>query len=86
MRRLVIVLSLSFMVQSLACFTPPVGVRRVSGRDVHQSLTANVLSTGDPGTFSLQVLDRLNLLELHRENPDAALVALREAALGLSAA
>ncbi len=84
MRRLVIVLSLFFLAQSLACSTPPVGVRRVSGRDLHQSLTANVLSTGDPGAVSLQVLDRLNLLELHRENPDAALEALREAALGQS--
>ena len=79
-----IVLSLLFLAQSLACSTPPVGVRRVSGRDVHQSLTANVLSTGNPGAVSLQVLDRQNLLALHREDPDAALEALREAALGRS--
>lgn len=84
MRRFVIVLALLCLAQNLACSTPPVGVRRVSGRDVHQSLTANVLSTGNPGAVSLQVLDRLNLLELHRENPDAALAALREAALGRS--
>jgi len=83
-KRSVIVLSLLFLTQSLACSTPPVGVRRVSGRDVHQSLTANVLSTGDPGAASLQVLDHLNLLGLHRENPDAALEALREAALDRS--
>lgn len=82
MRCFVIVFALFFLAQNLACSTPPVGVRRVSGRDVHQSLTANVLSTGNPGAVSLQVLDRLNLLELHRDNPDAALEALREAALG----
>jgi pimeloyl-ACP methyl ester carboxylesterase len=83
-KRSVIVLSLLFFIQSLACASPPVGVRRVSGRDVHQSLTANVLSTGEPGAISLQVLDRLNLLELHGEDPDAALEALRAAALDRS--
>jgi pimeloyl-ACP methyl ester carboxylesterase len=44
-------------------------------------LTANVLSTGDPGAFSLQILDHLNLRALHRQDPDAALELLRAAAL-----
>ena len=71
MRSWALVLLLLCLTQALACTTQPVGVRRVSGRDVHQSLTANVLTTGSPGAASLQTLDRLNLLETHREDPDA---------------
>lgn len=73
-------LMLVLFAHTLACATP-VGVRRVSGRDVHRSMTANVLTTGEPSPASTQVLHRLDLFGLHRSDPDAAILALRAAAI-----
>jgi pimeloyl-ACP methyl ester carboxylesterase len=73
-------LVLALILPALACSTP-IGVQRVSARQVHRALTANVLSTGRPSAPSTQVLHRLELFELHRADPDAALSALREVML-----
>jgi pimeloyl-ACP methyl ester carboxylesterase len=73
-------LSVILLVPTLACSTP-IGVKRVSAQQVHRSLTANVLSTGRASEGSTQILNRLELFELHRTDPDAALSALRESML-----
>ncbi|MEN8184269.1 MAG: hypothetical protein ABFS46_17220 [Myxococcota bacterium] len=59
--------------------TTPVGVDRVDTRTVHRTLTANVLSVGEPSPFSLQVLERLNLRRRHARDPEEGLAALHAA-------
>ena len=49
----------------VGCATP-VGVRRVDERTVQQTLTANVLSTGEPSTASSVVLQTLGHLLILR--------------------
>ena len=61
-----------------ACATP-IGVQRVDPRLVHQTLTANVLSTGEPGSFSVQLLRRLNLYDKFQDDPAKVLAGLHEA-------
>ncbi len=55
----------------------PVGVRRVDARSVHRSLTANILSTGEPSAPSIQTLNRSNLFDRFRDDPAGALAELR---------
>jgi pimeloyl-ACP methyl ester carboxylesterase len=58
-----------------ACSTP-VGVRRVGTREAHYLLTANVLTSGTPSTYSLQVLSRQDLLAQFENDPEGALATL----------
>ncbi len=58
-----------------ACSTP-VGVRRVGTREAHYLLTANVLSSGTPSTYSLQVLSRQDLLAQFEDDPEGTLATL----------
>lgn len=60
----------------LACASPA-GIRRVGGRDVHRTLTANVLSTGEPSVPSRQVLQRMGLADLFESDPAAAILAIQ---------
>jgi pimeloyl-ACP methyl ester carboxylesterase len=55
-------------------------VRSASGRDVHRTLTANVLSTGEPSVPTRHVLQRLGLAERFDDDPAAALAELGAAA------
>jgi Alpha/beta hydrolase family len=59
-----------------ACATP-IGVVRGTTQEVHYALTANVLSAGEPSSWSRQVLQRNNLLERFKADPEATLSALR---------
>jgi pimeloyl-ACP methyl ester carboxylesterase len=61
---------------ALACATP-VGVTRVDDQTAHRELTGNVLSEGEPSTYSKTQLLRLGLWETYEDTPDAALEALR---------
>lgn len=61
---------------TLACASPA-GVRRVDAREVHRTLTANVLTTGEPSVPSWQVLQRMGLRELFERDPAAALLAIQ---------
>jgi pimeloyl-ACP methyl ester carboxylesterase len=61
---------------AVACASP-VGIRRVGGREVHHTLTANVLTTGEPSVPSRQILQRMGLRELFARDPAAALLALQ---------
>ena len=60
-----------------ACATP-IGVTRGSTQEVHQALTANVLSAGRPSEWSKQVLHRNNLFERFEDDPGAALGELQK--------
>ena len=58
-----------------ACATP-IGIQRVDPRSVHQTLTANVLSTGELGPFTVQLLRRLNLYDKFADDPAKVLAEL----------
>ncbi len=60
---------------SVGCATP-VGVRRVDERTVQKTLSANILSTGEPSTLSAQVLRRLGLFERFSDEPEQVLAEL----------
>jgi hypothetical protein len=60
-----------------ACATP-IGVVRGTTQEMHYSLTANVLSAGEPSTWSKQVLHRMNLTERFNADPAAALNTLHK--------
>ena len=61
---------------ALACASPA-GIRRVDAREVHRTLTANVLTTGEPSVPSRQVLQRMGLRETFERDPAAALLAIQ---------
>jgi hypothetical protein len=50
----------------------PIGVVRGT-QEMHYALTANVLSAGEPSSWSKQVLHRMNLTERFAADPTAAL-------------
>ena len=50
------------------CMTP-IGVKRISPQDANRALTANVLTTGKPGSPAQEFLYRLNLSEKYRKDP-----------------
>jgi len=60
---------------ALACASPT-GVRTVAARDVHRTLTSNVLSSGSPSVPSWHVLQRAGLREVFDDDPTAAITAL----------
>jgi hypothetical protein len=63
-RRGLAALSAGALVLSLAC-SSPTGIRRVDGRTVHRTLTANVLSTGDLEDEEREVLRRSAFFAAH---------------------
>ena len=60
-----------------ACATP-IGVVRGTTQEIHYGLTANVLSAGEQSNWSSQVLQRNNLFERFKADPEAALSELRK--------
>jgi pimeloyl-ACP methyl ester carboxylesterase len=65
---------------ALACASPA-GIRRVDARQVHHTLTVNVLTTGEPSVPSRHVLQRMGLAELFERDPAAALLAIQTSEL-----
>ena len=61
----------------IACATP-VGVDRVSPREVQRELTESGLSSDRPSAPTRELLTRLELREAFDEDPDATLATLRE--------
>ena len=61
----------------IACATP-VGVDRVSPREVQRELAENAVSGDRPSAHTRELLTRLDLRETFDEDPDAALATLRE--------
>ncbi len=66
----------------LCCFAAgcatPIGVVRGTTQQTYYALTANVLSAGEPSSWSKQVLHRSNLTEQYADDPVAALAALHK--------
>ena len=60
-----------------ACATP-VGVVRLDTQEVYRGLTSNVLSAAKPSDWSVQVLQRLDLVERFEQDPEAVLAALHK--------
>ncbi len=58
-----------------ACATP-VGVERVDDQTSHRALSRNVLSAGEPSSFSKSQLLRLGLWDRYGSDPEDALAAL----------
>ena len=61
---------------SAGCLGGSVGARRISGPEADRRLAANVLATGEPSAWSLQILHRNALLDLYREERAEALTRL----------
>jgi triacylglycerol esterase/lipase EstA (alpha/beta hydrolase family) len=70
------------VVTAVACGSPGVGVRHLDPRAVHRHLTRNVLSADALSTTTTNVLYRRNLTERFDDDPDRALLALHEIAVG----
>jgi len=62
----------------IACGAP-VGVKREDPRTVHRQLTANVLTTGKPSSWTRNVLRQWNLEERFHDDPAGALATLHAA-------
>jgi pimeloyl-ACP methyl ester carboxylesterase len=60
---------------------PPVGVSRVSPREVSRDLTRSALNSTMPSEFSENVLNRFDLRERFRRDPEAALARLHQLAV-----
>jgi hypothetical protein len=69
------------LVLTSGCATP-VGVRHVGERSVRRTLTANVLSVGEPSVQSRQVLLRLGMSERFEDDPEATLAELHTRTVG----
>ncbi|MEE8580334.1 MAG: hypothetical protein V3T33_01990, partial [Myxococcota bacterium] len=77
-RRLRLALPAVFVAILVGCATP-VGVKRMSARAVHHTLTANALSSDEPSTFSAQLLQRVGLRERFQQEPEEVLAELHAA-------
>lgn len=56
----------------------PIGVVRGSIQETYYNLTANVLSAGQPSSWSMQALQRANLSERFNDDREGALKELRK--------
>jgi hypothetical protein len=65
------------LILASACATP-IGVVRGTIQETYFNLTANVLSAGDPSSWSMQALQRANLTERFNEDNEAAIGELRK--------
>src|SRR4029434_7224703 len=72
-----------FVLFRSGCATPIVVVRGTT-QEMHYALTANVLSAGEPSTWSRQVLHRTNLTERFNADPAATLDILHKTLAQLS--
>ena len=78
MRRALALLALALLASACAS---PAGIRKVDAREVHRTLTANVLTTGEPSVPSWQVLQRMGLRDLFLDNPVAAVTVMQASEL-----
>lgn len=69
---------LVFVLLGLTACATPVGVRPMDAEQVHEELTRSALSSRGASRYTLQVLQRASLRDLHRSDPRAAVAALRE--------
>jgi hypothetical protein len=69
--------ALALLLFAAGCATP-IGVVRGTTQQTYYALTANVLSAGEPSSWSKQVLHRNNLTEQFEDDPGAALAELHQ--------
>lgn len=69
--------ALALLLFAAGCATP-IGVVRGTTQETYYALTANVLSAGEPSSWSTQVLHRDNLTEQFEDDPGAALAELHK--------
>src|SRR5688500_15095999 len=74
---------LALLLLASGCVTP-IGVVRGTTQEMHYALTSNVLSAGEPSSWSKQVLHRTNLTERFNADPAATLNALHKTLAQLS--
>jgi pimeloyl-ACP methyl ester carboxylesterase len=67
----------ALLVLAAGCATP-IGVVRGTTQETYYTLTANVLSAGEPSSWSKQVLHRNNLTEQFNQDPGATLATLHK--------
>src|SRR5262245_11146878 len=72
------ILFFAFALFALAGCVTPIGVTRGTTQEIYHALTANVLSAGEPSTWSKQVLHRNNLTEQFYDDPVATLAELHK--------
>ena len=70
--------ALAIVMGLLAGCVTPIGVVRGTTQEMHYALTANVLSAGEPSSWSKQVLHRTNLKERFNADPAATLNTLHK--------
>ena len=70
--------ALGLILGLMAGCSTPIGVVRGTTQDTYRSLTANVLSSGKPSTWSTQVLQRSNMIERYDDDPAGALLEMRK--------
>src|SRR3972149_8546292 len=69
--------ALALLLLAAGCATP-IGVVRGTTQETYYALTANVLSAGEPSSWSKQLLHRNNLTEQFEDDPEAALAELHK--------
>jgi pimeloyl-ACP methyl ester carboxylesterase len=74
---------LAFVLLTSACATP-IGVAPADRQSLYRTLTASVLTTGEPSAASQHVINRLGLAERLEDEPEAVLAELRGSGGGLS--
>ncbi len=67
--------ALAVLLAAAGCATP-IGVQHVDQRIAYQSLTANILSTERPSSFSARELMNLNLYQRFEDEPEKALAEM----------
>jgi pimeloyl-ACP methyl ester carboxylesterase len=68
--------ALSLFVQLVSGCATPVGVKHVDQQTAYRVLGANVLSSGEPSTYSTQLLERNALVQRYQQNPEQVLAEL----------
>jgi pimeloyl-ACP methyl ester carboxylesterase len=67
------------LLAALAGCASPVGIRRVDARQVHRTLTSNVLTTGQPSVPTKQLVQRMGLGAKLGSDPEAVVLAIQAA-------
>ena len=77
--------AMALLVVFAAACSPPIGVRHMDPRLVHEQLTSSELTTGKPSVPSRIVLQRRGLMKRFRDDPKGALAVLQQEVVAGSA-
>ena len=80
-RALALAAPLALAILVAACTSSPVGVARIDSAAVHRRLTRSALSSGQPSTFTENVLREAGLVDQYDAHPEEALQALHDLAV-----